>query len=625
MHPGQHPLPPAADHDHSAVTPVSAASSERWLLRALLALILFAVVIRVPLLFNALLFRDETEHLHAAWAVAQGQVPYRDFWQLHPPLLYYLMAPVFTLMGEDLRIIYVGRALMLVCLLLTLLQLYRIAQQCFDALTGALAVCLLSYVWLWWRPTYDVRPDIPQTLVVLVGIWWFMRAWARRSRSDFLAAGAILGVAFWLLIKTLFPLVGLTLVFVLSTGLRHSRAALRECVTYLLHFLTGLAVPVLLGSVLLWMAGAWPAFVHRAVMDPFRWPTRPSAFPYTGTDVHLVFWVLALVGAGQIVSRMVRARVVDEVRLSPLLAGCATAVVYLFLMSAPNAQSALPFLPLAAMYAAEVLRWLIARALAPEVPACVPPGGRRGPIARLPSRFAFGGLAALLLLGVCGPPLGTLLVEKPPFRDGLADTRLMIHNVLALTSPRDSVFDAEALYIFRPHATYYYYLSTKAHLAWVRSGLIPASDIISSLRRSQCKVVIFSDWLAKLPPTLLGFLRSHYVSTGFHDQERLVLVPGQVVHRADLKGSRATVSLVASAEYAVRPRGGSPRVTIDGRLYQVPLFLALGEHQVGVEGEFDSLTIFYSRVLAVPSRPYDRPPTDHQDRTDRSTMQGDGR
>ncbi len=621
MHPSQHPLPPAADHDHSAVTPVSAASSERWLLRALLALILFAVVIRVPLVVNMSLEGDETEHLHAAWAVAHGQVPYRDFWQIHPPLLYYLMAPVFRLMGEDLRIIYVARGFMLLCIILILLQLYRIGRACFDPLTGLLAACLLSYFLLWWESSYEIRADLPQTLLILVGLWRFMRAWERRGRSDFLAAGAILGVAFWLLVKTLFPLVGLTLVFVLSTGFRRSSDALRENLTNLFLFLVAFAIPVILGAVLLWMIGALPGFLKWAVFGALRWPVRFSPFRLLDPQVHFVFWALALLGVAWTVSRMVRSRAVDEFQLAPLLAGSVTAVVYLFAMPAPNAQSALPFLPLAALYGAAVLRRIVARAM-PSEPlkaADLPLWG-----VRAPARQAWAALAALILAGACLPPLWTVMREMPPLQDEWAGRRQMIRDVLALTSPDESVFDAYALYIFRPHATYYYRY-TAPLFAWLKTGVIPEMDIVDELRRKHCKVVIFSPRLLELPPTLLGFLRSHYVATDFQDGTRRVMVAGQVLHPADFLGNGATVSLVASAEYAVRPRGGSPRVTIDGRLYQAPLFLAQGEHQVGVEGEFDSLTIFYSRVLAVPSRRYDRRPTDHEDRIDRSTMQGDGR
>jgi len=585
----------AAGHNPAAL---SSADVERWLSWIVRALILLALAIRVPLLVNAPLFQDETEHLHAAWAVAHGQVPYRDFWQLHPPLLYYLLAPVFALMGEDLRIIYVARGLMLLCLLLVLLELYRIARTCFDALTGLLAVLLLSYLLLWLTPAYHFRPDIPQTLVVLMSLRWFMRAWERRRRTDFFLSGALLGVAFWFLLKTLFPLAGLILVFALSSLLRRSAAVIRENLTGLLLFLSAFAVPVVLGAFLLWVAGAWPAFLRWAVVGAFLWPERFSPFVLVDQRPHVVSWVLALLGVGHTVTRMVRASVVDEVQLSPLLTGSVTAAVYLFLMPAPWRQSALPFLPLAAMYGADVVRRVIARAVPPGPTA---PGKAMVALVRSPARLAWAGLAALLVIGVCVPPLRAVLRKMPPLSDQWADRRQIIRYVLALTSPGDPVFDSYGLYIFRPHATYYYVVTT-AHVMWLRSGWIRQQDIMNDLRRNHCKVVIFSRYLAELPLSLLGFLKSHYVSTGFHEQDRVVLVAGKVIQPPDLEGNRASVSLIASAEYAVRVQGGTPKVHIDGRLYRAPLFLEQGDHHIVVEGEFGSLAIFYSRASAIQFR-----------------------
>jgi hypothetical protein len=584
-------LPPAPGH---APTAPPSATTERWLAWVVLALILLALAIRVPLLFNAGLAEDETEHLHAAWAVAHGQVPYRDFWQPHTPLFYYLMAPVFALLGEDLRIVYVARGLMLLCLLLTLLQLYRIAKRCFDGLTGLLAILLLSYLWLWWTASYDIRPDIPQTLLILVSLSYFMRAWEGRRRGEFLAAGALMGIAWWLLLKTLFPLAGLIGLFGVSAGLRRSAAATRESLTNVALFLTGFAIPMALGAILLWGAGAWPAFVRWVLIGSFRSPERFSALSKMDAGVHSAFFALALVGAGLTVARMLRARAVDEVRLAPLLAGTVTAAVYLFLMPAPYSQSALPFLPLAAMYAADVVRRILARALAPGTPGepVVPLGASR-------RRLAWAALAALLLAGACVPPLRTLLRTMPPLHDQWADGRALIRHVLAITSPGDSIFDVYRYYLFRPHATYYYRLADVI-LMWLQSGYIPESKIINDLVRTHCKVVIFSRPLRRLPPNLFAYLRSHYVPTRIQDRRQSVLVAGTVIHRGDLTGNRTTLSLVASAEYAIRVTGGIPNVSIDGKAYQASLFLAQGSHEIVVEGTFESLTIFYSRVLAIP-------------------------
>ena len=58
------------------------------------ALLGLAAVVRVGVVLNRSLDADESQHLHAAWLVGQGQVPFRDFWEHHLPLFYYLLAPL---------------------------------------------------------------------------------------------------------------------------------------------------------------------------------------------------------------------------------------------------------------------------------------------------------------------------------------------------------------------------------------------------------------------------------------------------------------------------------------------------------------------------------------------------
>ena len=56
----------------------------------------------MPLVVNRWWCVDELEHLHATWCVAQGQLPYRDFFEHHTPLLYYLLAPIAALLKPEL-------------------------------------------------------------------------------------------------------------------------------------------------------------------------------------------------------------------------------------------------------------------------------------------------------------------------------------------------------------------------------------------------------------------------------------------------------------------------------------------------------------------------------------------
>ena len=44
---------------------------------------------------------DNVEHLHSSFLVASGLVPYKDFFQHHNPLMWYLFAPVMKLFAYN--------------------------------------------------------------------------------------------------------------------------------------------------------------------------------------------------------------------------------------------------------------------------------------------------------------------------------------------------------------------------------------------------------------------------------------------------------------------------------------------------------------------------------------------
>src|SRR5262249_17869013 len=50
--------------------------------------------LRTRYLLRSPLAVDELEHVHAAWLVSKGQTPYVDFFEHHPPLFYFTLAPV---------------------------------------------------------------------------------------------------------------------------------------------------------------------------------------------------------------------------------------------------------------------------------------------------------------------------------------------------------------------------------------------------------------------------------------------------------------------------------------------------------------------------------------------------
>src|ERR1051325_11417989 len=52
---------------------------------------------------------DEVEHAHALWRVAQGDVPFYDFLEVHPPFFWKWMKPVTRVMPERFESLYIWR------------------------------------------------------------------------------------------------------------------------------------------------------------------------------------------------------------------------------------------------------------------------------------------------------------------------------------------------------------------------------------------------------------------------------------------------------------------------------------------------------------------------------------
>ena len=74
-----------------------------------LASIVFFAVWYFFLSCSSYINSDEKEHLYASFLIAQGDVPYRDFFEHHHPLLWYLFSPVVMFLSNSENILYAMR------------------------------------------------------------------------------------------------------------------------------------------------------------------------------------------------------------------------------------------------------------------------------------------------------------------------------------------------------------------------------------------------------------------------------------------------------------------------------------------------------------------------------------
>jgi len=77
----------------------------------------------------AYLCQDHAEHLHASWLVWQGEVPYRDFFEHHNPLLWFVLAPITAFFYLNPYIIYISRVLSALIYMTMFYGLYTLSRK----------------------------------------------------------------------------------------------------------------------------------------------------------------------------------------------------------------------------------------------------------------------------------------------------------------------------------------------------------------------------------------------------------------------------------------------------------------------------------------------------------------
>src|SRR5262249_29707440 len=154
---------------------------------------------------------DESQHLHAAWLIAQGRVPYVDFWEHHMPVLPWALAPLTRAFADQPKIYVAARSVMALTTAATLGLVYLLGRRLGPGV-GAAAVILLAVEVRFVQHGVQVRPDVPALFTWLTTLLMLVR-WRERSEAKWLlAAGLALGLTATLTPKAAFLGLGATLV-----------------------------------------------------------------------------------------------------------------------------------------------------------------------------------------------------------------------------------------------------------------------------------------------------------------------------------------------------------------------------------------------------------------------------
>lgn len=523
------------------------------------AIVLLLVLARLHLLVVRLYDPDEFEHLHAAFCIAKGLVPYRDFFEHHGPVPYYLTAPLVRWFGAEPVQLTLQRLVAFGFVLALLPAVWLLAARLYGRRAGTWAlVWLLSFNWFIHK-SVEWRPDVLATVLLAWAALVLVRWGHAGLRGGFLA-GALAGGALLTTPKPVFLAGGMAVGAILMLKARGA-AAIKPVTGGVM----GALLPWILCAAWFWHLGAADDWFRCQVVYPLTWKMRePFTDFFTGapwwSPVHLGLGVFGLV-RGLCGLFAAERRAAGE----PILTlGCTCHWLSLPLLPAAFLQYYLLALPLLAVLAAGAIetscvkgwtlgrRHWLRRAANPLVFALLAfaagialrwhelrwvgsalygslQQATLGPLLSLPKpalyteidllsaallgvgilTWIFGRRlgVALLWLAICLPGIGRDIV--PHFywsnQGQLADLR----TVLRAAGPDEPVLDGfSGLGCLRPHAFYWWWINRHTVALLTAEGKLSQLEAVIAARKPG--LIIFDDELYRLADLLLPAIEAGY-------------------------------------------------------------------------------------------------------------------
>ncbi len=199
---------------------------------------------------------DIIEHIHASFLVGEGKVPYRDFFEHHNPLLWYLFGGVVEACYGKEWVIGVVNLCTYVVFLVGLRFLYKIIVEFLGDRTAgllSLIMILLPGVWLYY---IYFKPDNYMLVCLVIGIYGLFCYLRDKKTKDLVMAFVLFAVGFLFLQKILLfaPTIGLVVLYFLVK----KEIKLRD---FLIALGAGVGV-ILLGVVWLLYEGIWDEYIR---------------------------------------------------------------------------------------------------------------------------------------------------------------------------------------------------------------------------------------------------------------------------------------------------------------------------------------------------------------------------
>ena len=155
---------------------------------------------------------DNVEHIHSSFLIASGNVPYKDFFQHHNPLMWFIFAPLTLLFKYNATISEVVSFISFLVFLKSLIYVNKIVSEFLGNKIWGVLAALFILVPDFKIYAIDFRPDNYMVFCLMGGIYYYFSYLRDKKTKDLCGAFVWFAISFLFAQKAVFPLfvLGLT-------------------------------------------------------------------------------------------------------------------------------------------------------------------------------------------------------------------------------------------------------------------------------------------------------------------------------------------------------------------------------------------------------------------------------
>lgn len=525
---------------------------------------------------------DEMEHLHASWLVYKGKIPYKDFFEHHNPLFWYILIPFFFLFRDNVLIFPFTRIFMLFMNLLILFVTYKIAREWFGRIYSLLVIVLTLFENNYFVSIPIIRPDVPMTLLWLLSFYLFLQAKKYKSNLYIpFISGLFIGLCFDFkqlsLGFLLVPIMSNVVIYFCNKNLKKTRKKFLMLEIFILFIGFMLAVAPL--YIYFYLEGAINDLFYDTIVFNLSYnlthPIIRIGQIFVGFLNDPGFWILGFVGIINHVLSWKNLKERDVILLTSIF------ILFFLLMFSKVMwyYRYLPLIPLMSIYVVFIIRNVLSLVTISKYRLLDKYKNNNSMLILIP-------LVCLLFVFSVAKPFCEFLfgVESKSiyflvFKNNITNQYKTMELVWNITNENDKVFDGYGMYIYREHGYKYWFM----HEAIFNFSYF--TDIPLYLNKTETKVVIYDKRVKRLPPNVKKFINEFYVPIGKYD----VYVVGKVFYKEDIYQSKydyLNFYILASGCYDILIDLSycetTPKLYLDDKLVSFPsrIYLPRGVHKI---------------------------------------------